>query len=212
MLWQYEILGMDVYHIVHIFILYSFLGFLMECVVLTIETKKLVTNRGFIKGPFCIIYGFGALILPGLLRPFSHNLILLFIAGMVLATLLEYLTGIAMLRLFGNFWWDYSNKHFNYKGMLCLESSLGWGALAVLYFTALERLTFGYVDMIPSLLGEIIGTAALIYFPAAFLLHFIKELRVRRAIRQAQANQPEPMEESAQTVMEDEAQTADTLS
>lgn len=179
-MWQFEIFGMDVYHIVHTFILYSFLGFLMECVVLTIETKKLVTDRGFMKGPFCIIYGFGALVLPAMLRPFSHNLILLFIAGMVLATLLEYLTGMAMLRLFGNFWWDYSNKHFNYKGILCLESSLGWGVLAVLYFTVLERLTAGYIDCIPYPLGRLIGIAALIYFPIDFFFHLFVRLRARR--------------------------------
>ena len=131
-----QILGMDMYRILHTFVLFSFLGYLMECVVLSIEKKRLVLDRGFMKGPFCIIYGFGALIIPALLRPFSHNLFLLFAAGMLLATVLEYLTGIAMMRLFGSLWWDYSHKPFNYKGILCLESSVGWGVLAVLYFRA----------------------------------------------------------------------------
>ena len=126
-----QILGMDMYRILHTFVLFSFLGYLMECVVLSIEKKRLVLDRGFMKGPFCIIYGFGALIIPALLRPFSHNLFLLFAAGMLLATVLEYLTGIAMMRLFGSLWWDYSHKPFNYKGILCLESSVGWGVLAV---------------------------------------------------------------------------------
>ena len=202
-MWQYEIFNMDMYHIVHTFILFSFLGFLMECVVLTIETRKLVTNRGFMKGPFCIIYGFGALIIPALLRPFSHNLILLFIAGMVLATLFEYLTGITMLRLFGNFWWDYSNKPCNYRGILCLESSLGWGVLAVLYFTVLERLTTGFIDLIPMPLGRFIGVAALIYFPLDFFYHLVKRLRGRRADRR---------EAAEEALLEEEVQTADTLS
>lgn len=211
-MWQTEILGMSLFRIVHTFILYSFCGFLMECIVLTIEKKRLVTDRGFMKGPFCVIYGFAALLLPTLLRPFSHNLILLFLAGMVLATVLEYLTGIVMLRLFGSFWWDYSNKHFNYRGMLCLESSLGWGLLSVLYFTVLERLTLAYIHLIPVPLGEVIGTIALLYFPADFIFHFVRELRARRAARQAeQALQAETEGLPREEAPEADRQTADTL-
>lgn len=117
-----QILGMDMYRILHTFVLFSFLGYLMECVVLSIEKKRLVLDRGFMKGPFCIIYGFGALIIPALLRPFSHNLFLLFAAGMLLATVLEYLTGIAMMRLFGSLWWDYSHKP------LTTKASCAWKA------------------------------------------------------------------------------------
>ena len=132
-MWNQPFLGTDVYHAIHTFLLFGLFGYVMECVVLTIETKKLVLNRGFIKGPFCMIYGFAAVFLPALLRPFAHHVVLLFLAGMILATLFEYLTGKVMIRLFGSLWWDYSHKKFNYKGILCLESSLGWGLLAVLY-------------------------------------------------------------------------------
>lgn len=179
-MWDFTIFGKDLYQIIHTFILFSFLGFVMECVVLTIETRHLVLNRGFMKGPFCIIYGFGALILPVLLRPFSHNILLLFFCGMVIATLLEYLTGIAMLRLFGNLWWDYSHKRLNYRGMLCLESSLGWGLLAVLYFRVFEKLVTGYIRAIPLPLGKALAIAALIYFPLDFGYHLYKQLRLRR--------------------------------
>ena len=180
-MWNFTVLGMDFYRIVHIFILFSFLGFVMECIVLTIETRHLVVNRGFMKGPFCIIYGFAALFLPALLRPFSHNLLLLFLVGMVIASLLEYLTGLAMIRLFGSLWWDYSHKRLNYKGILCLESSLGWGLLAVLYFRVLEKLVMGYVRAIPLPLGNVMVMAALIYFPLDFGYHLYKRLRARHA-------------------------------
>lgn len=75
-----------------------------------------------------------------LLRPFSGNYVLLYLVGAVLATLFEYLTARLMLRLFGTFWWDYTNKPFNYKGILCLESTLGWGLIALLLFAFLHRL------------------------------------------------------------------------
>ena len=101
-------------------------------------------------------------------------------AGMLLATVLEYLTGIAMMRLFGSLWWDYSHKPFNYKGILCLESSVGWGVLAVLYFRVLEGLVSGYIGAIPVALGKFVCVAALIYFPLDFGYHLYRRLRERR--------------------------------
>lgn len=99
---------------------------------------------------------------------------------MLLATVLEYLTGIAMMRLFGSLWWDYSHKPFNYKGILCLESSVGWGVLAVLYFRVLEGLVSGYIGAIPVALGKFVCVAALIYFPLDFGYHLYRRLRERR--------------------------------
>ena len=170
-----QILGMDMYRILHTFVLFSFLGYLMECVVLSIEKKRLVLDRGFMKGPFCIIYGFGALIIPALLRPFSHNLFLLFAAGMLLATVLEYLTGIAMMRLFGSLWWDYSHKAFNYRGMVCLESSLAWGLLGLFFFYVLDSRVRTLVIRIPGNVGNMLAVGLTVFY----LVDFIHCLRLR---------------------------------
>ena len=127
--------------LINAFFLYSFLGWVMECIVIRRE-KGRWENRGFAHLPFCIIYGFGAMLGFALLRPFSGNYVLLYLVGAVLATLFEYLTARLMLRLFGTFWWDYTNKPFNYKGILCLESTLGWVFIALLLFAFLHRLVF----------------------------------------------------------------------
>ena len=58
--------------LVDAFFLYSFLGWCMECVVIRRE-KGAWENRGFVKSPFCIIYGFGAMLGYALLRPFSGS-------------------------------------------------------------------------------------------------------------------------------------------
>ena len=50
-----------------------------------------------------------------------------------------------MLRLFGSFWWDYTNKPFNYKGIICLESTLGWGLISVLLFAFMQNGVFAVV-------------------------------------------------------------------
>ena len=171
---------MSIFNYVNWFFMYSFLGYLLECIVLTIEYKKPVVDRGFGHGPFCIIYGFGAVGACLLLSPLSDHPVELYTASMTMATTMELITANVMIRLFGSFWWDYSHKPFNYKGILCLESSVGWGVLAVLYFRALEGLVSGYIGAIPVALGKFVCVAALIYFPLDFGYHLYRRLRERR--------------------------------
>ena len=85
-----------------------------------------------------------------------------------MATLFEYLTARLMLRLFGTFWWDYTNKPFNYKGILCLESTLGWGFIALLLFAFLHRLVFRAVLLIP----DRVGLAAAFLLVCAYAVDF----------------------------------------
>ena len=136
--------------LINAFFLYSFLGWVMECIVIRRE-KGRWENRGF-----------------ALLRPFSGNYVLLYLVGAVLATLFEYLTARLMLRLFGTFWWDYTNKPFNYKGILCLESTLGWGFIALLLFAFLHRLVFRAVLLIP----DRVGLAAAFLLVCAYAVDF----------------------------------------
>ena len=75
-------------------------------------------------GPFCPIYGVGAVVGYLVLHPFANNLVALYFVGAVLATVFEYLVAKLMLRLFGEVWWDYHDKPCNYKGIVCLESTI----------------------------------------------------------------------------------------
>ena len=93
---------MNIYSFINWFFLYSFLGYLLECVVLSVEYKRPVADRGFGHGPFCIIYGFGALGACMLLSPVSGRPIELYTASMAMATTLELVTANIMVRLFGD--------------------------------------------------------------------------------------------------------------
>ena len=73
-------------------------------------------NRGFINGPLCTIYGCGALAVYLILLPISDNLLLLFVGGVVVATVLEYVTAVLMENIFHTSWWDYSDNKFNFQG------------------------------------------------------------------------------------------------
>lgn len=147
-MWTREILGTDWYHLVAWFIVYSFLGWLVESIYMSFCNRK-ITNRGFMKGPFCPIYGFGALMAYFILRPLEGRHLLLYVTGAVMATVFEFLVAKALLKLFGEVWWDYTNKPFNYKGILCLESTLAWGVYTLVLFGFLQNFVVGIVERVP---------------------------------------------------------------
>ena len=139
MFWTRGILGTDLYHIVQWFLIYSMLGWLVESIYMSVCNRKL-TNRGFMRGPMCPIYGVGALTVYFLLQPVCHNIFLLYFSGALFdPTLLEYVTAKIMIRIFGEVWWDYSQKPFNYKGILCLESTIAWGFYTLGLFLFLHK-------------------------------------------------------------------------
>lgn len=114
------------------FITYSFLGWIMESIFRSICEKKLI-NTGFLKGPFCPIYGIGAIIMLLFLKSFSNNLLLLFFISVIVLTLWEYLVGILLEKLFHTKYWDYSDNKFNFQGRICLMNSIFWGILGVVF-------------------------------------------------------------------------------
>ena len=166
---------MSIYGFINWFFMYSFIGYLLECVVLSIEYKRPVVDRGFGHGPFCIIYGFGALGACLLLKPVSERPLELYTASIAMATTMELVTANIMVRLFGAFWWDYSHKRFNYKGMVCLESSLAWGLLGLFFFYCLDNWVRSMVNSIPRYLGTVLAVGLTMFY----LVDFLYCLRLR---------------------------------
>ena len=94
--------------------------------------KRHFENRGFLRGPWLPIYGTGAIMMLIISAPFRSNLVVTYFVGVVGATALELVTGIAMEAMFKVRYWDYSNKFCNYKGYICLGSSVAWGFFTVI--------------------------------------------------------------------------------
>lgn len=120
------------FEILTYFIIYSFLGWVMESTVRTIAEKKLI-NTGFLKGPFCPIYGIGAIIMFLFLDQFENNLIILFFIAVIVLTIWEYLVGVLLEKIFHTKYWDYSDQKFNFQGRICLVNSICWGVLGVVF-------------------------------------------------------------------------------
>ncbi len=157
------------FHILTYFVIYSFLGWILESTVRTICERKII-NTGFLIGPFCPIYGFGAIIMILFLDSFKNNIILLFMISFIVLTLWEYIVGVLLEKAFHTKYWDYSDQKFNYKGRICLVNSIAWGVLGVLFIKyihpfmiqILGNLNFTYVAIVASIITLILLIDAII--------------------------------------------------
>ena len=113
------------------FYIYCFFGWIIESIYVSVCTGNWV-NRGFMRGPVIPIYGTGAVIVLFAVIPFRTSPILVFIVGTVAASILEFVTGFVMERIYKVRYWDYSDKPFNLCGYICLFNSLCWGVLSIL--------------------------------------------------------------------------------
>lgn len=165
--------GTNIYYIVQWFFIYSMIGWLVESLYMSFCEKHWV-NRGFIFGPICPIYGFGALGAYFLLKPFANNYVILYIGGSLMATAFEFLVAKLMLHMFGEVWWDYRDKPFNYKGILCLESSVAWGFYTVIMFAFLQRGVMFLSERYSFQVGCMLGGVLMVYYLADFTVHLCK--------------------------------------
>lgn len=168
-MWTRELFGSDVYHLIAAFIIYSVLGWFVESAYMSFCNHRL-TNRGFAKGPFCPIYGFGAVIGYLILNPLSGHYVTLYLTGAFLATTFEYLVGIMMQKLLGEVWWDYTEKPMNYKGIICLESTIAWGFYAIIITMFLHERVLHLIDAMDMAYGQILCIVILAIVTVDYLI------------------------------------------
>ena len=156
-------------HLVILFAIYSGMGWLCESVYCSLCERRWV-NRGFLNGPFCPIYGFGGLLVITILTPLSGRLatlpelFLFFVLGAVSTSVLEYITGYALEKLFHTSWWDYSSDPFNLHGRVCLKNSLLFGLMTVFTLKLLHPAALALLAKIPPLLAPILAGGLTVYF------------------------------------------------
>lgn len=113
------------------FYFYCIFGWCFESTYVSFKERHL-TNRGFLKGPWLPLYGSGAILVLWLTLPFQETPVLVYVVGALGATVLEYVTGETMVRLFRVRYWDYSSQKLQYRGHICLSSTIAWGFLSLL--------------------------------------------------------------------------------
>ena len=145
------------------FTVYSFLGWACESIFCSIPAGRFI-NRGFLNGPFCPIYGAGAMLILFFLAPLRDRPVLLFAAGVVTTSLLEYATGFALEKLFNTKYWDYSNHRFNFQGRVCLENSLMFGVMSLLVSEFADPAVSGLIGLIPKQALPFVSGGMILYF------------------------------------------------
>ena len=171
------------YELVWIFIIYAFIGWCTEVSYAALD-RGIFVNRGFLNGPYCPIYGCGVVIVVAALTPLKDNLLILFAGSFLLTSILEYITGFILEKVFHNKWWDYSNKPFNLHGYVCLKFSIYWGLACTFVMDVLHPIIYKGITMIPHILGVVLLSIIMAGFAVdcgvtvTTILKFNKRLKV----------------------------------
>lgn len=154
------------------FTFYSWLGWITETVFKSIRDNRFV-NSGFLSGPFCPLYGLGAVIIIQSVEMLDRSfvivnpltdLIVKVLVAIVLTSLLEYVTGMILEGLFNCKWWDYSDEFFNIQGRVCLKYSVFWGAMAYSLIVLIHPVYLEVMHDIPLASGYVFAGLIAIYF------------------------------------------------
>ncbi len=139
------------------FVIYGFLGWVWETAFCSIRAGHFI-NRGFLNGPIIPVYGFGAvfiIIALSLSAPYIPvhlpliDIPIVFFAGMIICTILEYITAVILESAFHIRWWDYSKQRFNFQGRICLKSALFFGFMSVVIIYIVQPLISKTIVNIP---------------------------------------------------------------
>ncbi len=166
-----------------LFLIYSFLGWCAEITWASIDKKKLVFNRGFLIGPYCPLYGVGAWLMIFFLHRYEKDFVVLFVLSAVVCSVLEYLTGYLLEKVFHTRWWDYTHRRWNLNGRVCLGNSLMFGAAGVLLIALVNPFLHRLLSMIPHVVLMILACILLFIF----LLDLIISLHTMFQIRKSTA-------------------------
>ena len=171
-----EILNLCTY-----FIIYSFLGWVMESLLKTWIQKKPV-NSGFLYGPFCPIYGFGAIIMLLFLDRFKNNIIVLFLIAFLVLSIWEYIVGWLLEKIFHTKYWDYTEIKYNIHGRVCLMNSLFWGFLGVVFTKYMHPIIEAKIAQIPNQILVFITSTTLLVMFIDTIISAIKVINIRKHI------------------------------
>lgn len=135
---KFTILGISIWELLAYFIIYSIAGYIIETLFALVRYGVLESRQSFLYGPFCSIYGIGAIIMILFLQYFKRNSITLFVGGFIIGSITEYLLSLIGELILHVKWWDYSNMPLNINGRICFYYSIFWGILAIFLMKAIH--------------------------------------------------------------------------
>ncbi len=152
-----------------LFFLYSFLGWCLEVLCKLISDHKFI-NRGFLIGPYCPIYGTGAIIMTFLLKKYLDDPITLWIMIILCCSILEYFVSFILEKIFHARWWDYSTNKFNINGRICLETMIPFSIFGLFILYKCNPFFLNLINAIPHTILYLLTIILLIGFIVDLIL------------------------------------------
>lgn len=134
-------------------------------------------------GPYCPIYGVGAVLVFGATYTVKDNIILTFLVALLLCSVLEYLTSFLLEKMFRIKWWDYSKtEKFNLNGRICLKVSLAFGFFGVLTVQFVQPFLENFFTTIPYEIKLVASIIFIIVFSFDFVVSLLATLKAKKIV------------------------------
>lgn len=147
------------------FIIYSFLGFVIETLFALFNYGVFESRQSFLYGPFCSIYGVGAVVIILVLKyKFFKNNHTLFIGGFLVGSAVEYVISFFGEMILNVKWWDYSGRFLNINGRICFLYSLFWGLLGVYLLRVVNPKIDKFIDWLKEKMNLVVLRAVTAIF------------------------------------------------
>ena len=146
---KFSIFGFTITRLLAYFIIYSIVGFVIETIFGLLTKGVIESRKSFLYGPFCGIYGLGAVVMIVGLQKFNKNNYTLFAGGFIIGSIVEYVISLIGELLFNIKWWDYSDMPFNINGRICVWFSIFWGLLAIYLMAHINPKVDKFIEKIP---------------------------------------------------------------
>lgn len=134
----FTIMGISIWRILAYFIIYSVIGYIIETLYGIITKGVWESRQSFLYGPFCGIYGLGAVVMIVFLHKYQKKYNALFIGGFIVGSITEYIVSLFGEMVLGVKWWDYSGMPLNLNGRICVYFSIFWGFLGMYLIASLN--------------------------------------------------------------------------
>lgn len=192
------------YQLLWLFFIYSVAGWVTEVFLKFLEYKRFI-NRGFLIGPYCPIYGAGAVIVTvgaALLAPVERSWAMSFLIAFVLCGLLEYLTSYILEKYFHARWWDYTERPMNLHGRVWIGNLILFGIGGVFILEEFNpRLLALAHRMGPRLFAAILTAVSILFVADAVMSYFIMNL-LKQGVEKSRADKSEEIAAEVRYLLE----------
>ncbi len=183
--------GLNIYKLIWIFVLASFLGVMIETLFVWSTTGEMMRRSGMIYGPFNQIYGFGAIIFAlCLYRYRDKNAAIIFIAAGLIGMVFEYLCSVVQEMMFGSTSWDYSEMGTSIGGRTNLLYGVFWGALGLIFLNHMWPFMSEMIERIPNTFGKTLSVIVAVALAADLILSGMAVHRENERVKGLPATTP----------------------